>query len=155
MNRHLVAEPPKKVIRVRRRQNRHATLPEGWPVGRVIAMPADTNPKATSSAAGCWRKLDLAGATPAFERAGGPLRRRGPRRHGNSPAGKSVVKSPSTPRSSARAASIRVHVGSDGSAPAAGPGPIGPRDLRGVFTYVAIDQGASRAKCRPPEAGRS
>ncbi len=46
-------------------------LPEGQPVGRVIAMPADTNPEGDIFGGWLLAHMDLAGATPAFERANG------------------------------------------------------------------------------------
>ena len=48
-----------------------ATLPEGQPVGRVIAMPADTNPEGDIFGGWLLAQMDLAGATPAFELACG------------------------------------------------------------------------------------
>ncbi len=47
------------------------TLPEGQPVGRVIAMPADTNPEGDIFGGWLLAHMDLAGATPAFELAQG------------------------------------------------------------------------------------
>ena len=45
--------------------------PQGQPVGRVIAMPADTNPEGDIFGGWLLAHMDLAGATPAFERAQG------------------------------------------------------------------------------------
>lgn len=45
--------------------------PQGHPVGRVIAMPADTNPEGDIFGGWLLAHMDLAGATPAFERAQG------------------------------------------------------------------------------------
>ena len=45
--------------------------PTGQPVGRVIAMPADTNPEGDIFGGWLLAQMDLAGATPAFERANG------------------------------------------------------------------------------------
>ena len=45
--------------------------PEGRLVGRVIAMPADTNPEGDIFGGWLLAHMDLAGATPAFERAQG------------------------------------------------------------------------------------
>ena len=45
--------------------------PEGQPVGRVIAMPADTNPEGDIFGGWLLAHMDLAGATPAFELAQG------------------------------------------------------------------------------------
>ncbi|HEY4586395.1 MAG TPA: acyl-CoA thioesterase, partial [Brevundimonas sp.] len=38
-----------------------ATLPEGQPVGRVIAMPADTNPEGDIFGGWLLAQMDLAG----------------------------------------------------------------------------------------------
>lgn len=45
--------------------------PTGQPVGRVIAMPADTNPEGDIFGGWLLAHMDLAGATPAFELAQG------------------------------------------------------------------------------------
>ncbi|MDO1559115.1 hotdog domain-containing protein [Brevundimonas sp. 2R-24] len=45
--------------------------PRGRLVGRVIAMPADTNPEGDIFGGWLLAHMDLAGATPAFEAAGG------------------------------------------------------------------------------------
>ena len=47
------------------------TVPTGQPVGRVIAMPADTNPEGDIFGGWLLAHMDLAGATPAFELAQG------------------------------------------------------------------------------------
>jgi acyl-CoA thioesterase YciA len=47
------------------------TQPPGQPVGRVIAMPADTNPEGDIFGGWLLAHMDLAGATPAFEIAQG------------------------------------------------------------------------------------
>jgi acyl-CoA thioesterase YciA len=47
------------------------TAPEGQPVGRIIAMPADTNPEGDIFGGWLLAQMDLAGATPAFELARG------------------------------------------------------------------------------------
>lgn len=47
------------------------SLPQGQPVGRVIAMPADTNPEGDIFGGWLLAHMDLAGATPAFEIAQG------------------------------------------------------------------------------------
>ena len=47
------------------------TQPSGQPVGRVIAMPADTNPEGDIFGGWLLAHMDLAGATPAFELAQG------------------------------------------------------------------------------------
>ncbi len=48
-----------------------AAPPTGQPVGRVIAMPADTNPEGDIFGGWLLAHMDLAGATPAFELAQG------------------------------------------------------------------------------------
>ena len=45
--------------------------PTGQPVGRVIAMPADTNPEGDIFGGWLLAHMDLAGATPAFQLAQG------------------------------------------------------------------------------------
>ena len=45
--------------------------PEFQPVGRIIAMPADTNPEGDIFGGWLLAQMDLAGATPAFELACG------------------------------------------------------------------------------------
>ena len=45
--------------------------PEHPPVGRIIAMPADTNPEGDIFGGWLLAQMDLAGATPAFELACG------------------------------------------------------------------------------------
>jgi acyl-CoA thioesterase YciA len=45
--------------------------PTGQAVGRVIAMPADTNPEGDIFGGWLLAHMDLAGATPAFELAQG------------------------------------------------------------------------------------
>ena len=45
--------------------------PETQPVGRIVAMPADTNPEGDIFGGWLLAQLDLAGATPAFELACG------------------------------------------------------------------------------------
>ena len=47
------------------------TAPTGPLVGRVIAMPADTNPEGDIFGGWLLAQMDVAGATPAFERAQG------------------------------------------------------------------------------------
>lgn len=46
-------------------------VPEGQLVGRVVAMPADTNPEGDIFGGWLLAQMDLAGATPAFEMAEG------------------------------------------------------------------------------------
>ena len=47
------------------------TPPQTQPVGRIIAMPADTNPEGDIFGGWLLAQMDLAGATPAFELAHG------------------------------------------------------------------------------------
>lgn len=49
----------------------HPAVPEGRLVGRVVAMPADTNPEGDIFGGWLLAQMDLAGATPAFEMARG------------------------------------------------------------------------------------
>ncbi len=51
--------------------------PSGQPVGRVIAMPGDTNPEGDIFGGWLLAQMDLAGATPAFELACGRCAPRG------------------------------------------------------------------------------
>lgn len=48
-----------------------APHPEGQLVGRVIAMPADTNPEGDIFGGWLLAQMDLAGSTPAFNHARG------------------------------------------------------------------------------------
>ena len=115
-------------------------LPEGQPVGRVIAMPADTNPEGDIFGGWLLAQMDLAGATPAFERANGrcaTVALDGMVFHQPVSVGDEVstyakvihtgrtsirvhVEAWKRPRNHAQAASVRV--------------------TEGVFTYVAIDE---------------
>jgi len=117
-----------------------ALLPEGQPVGRVIAMPADTNPEGDIFGGWLLAQMDLAGATPAFERAGGrcaTVALDGMVFHQPVAVGDEVsiyariIKTGRT--------SLRVHVEAwkraRGQAEA-----LSVRVTEGVFTYVAIDQ---------------
>lgn len=114
-------------------------LPDIPPVGRVIAMPADTNPEGDIFGGWLLAQMDLAGATPAFERAGGrcaTVALDGMVFHQPVAVGDEVsiyarvVKTGRT--------SVRVHVEawkrSRGEAQAQSV-----RVTEGVFTYVAID----------------
>nr|WP_313472999.1 acyl-CoA thioesterase [Brevundimonas sp.] len=115
-------------------------LPEGQPVGRVIAMPADTNPEGDIFGGWLLAQMDLAGATPAFERANGrcaTVALDGMVFHQPVSVGDEVstyAKVIHTGRTS-----IRVHVEvwkrSRGEAEARSV-----RVTEGVFTYVAIDE---------------
>lgn len=114
--------------------------PMGQPVGRVIAMPADTNPEGDIFGGWLLAHMDLAGATPAFELAQGrcvTIALDGMVFHQPVSVGDEVsiyarviktgrtsirvhVEAWKRPRNHAQAASVRV--------------------TEGVFTYVAIDE---------------
>ena len=47
------------------------TPPQTQPVGRIIAMPADTNPEGDIFGGWVLAQMDLAGSTPAFDIAHG------------------------------------------------------------------------------------
>ncbi len=114
--------------------------PMGQPVGRVIAMPADTNPEGDIFGGWLLAHMDLAGATPAFELAQGrcvTIALDGMVFHQPVSVGDEVsiyarvlktgrtsirvhVEAWKRPRDRAQAASVRV--------------------TEGVFTYVAIDE---------------
>ena len=114
--------------------------PAQSPAVRVIAMPADTNPEGDIFGGWLLAQMDLAGATPAFERANGrcaTVALDGMVFHQPVSVGDEVsiyarvlktgrtsirvhVEAWKRPRNHAQAASVRV--------------------TEGVFTYVAIDQ---------------
>jgi len=116
------------------------SAPTGQPVGRVIAMPADTNPEGDIFGGWLLAHMDLAGATPAFEIAQGrcaTIAVDGMVFHQPVSVGDEVsiyarvlktgrtsirvhVEAWKRPRNQAQATSVRV--------------------TEGVFTYVAIDQ---------------
>lgn len=120
--------------------NDHPTRPTGQPVGRMIAMPADTNPEGDIFGGWLLAHMDLAGATPAFELAQGrcaTIALDGMVFHQPVSVGDEVsiyarvlktgrtsirvhVEAWKRPRDQAQAESVRV--------------------TEGVFTYVAIDQ---------------
>ena len=114
--------------------------PTGQPVGRVIAMPADTNPEGDIFGGWLLAHMDLAGATPAFERAQGrcvTIALDGMVFHQPVAVGDEVsiyARILKTGRTS-----VRVHVEawkrSRNMASAAAV-----RVTEGVFTYVAIDE---------------
>ena len=115
-------------------------LPEGQPVGRVIAMPADTNPEGDIFGGWLLAQMDLAGATPAFERANGrcaTVALDGMVFHQPVSVGDEVstyAKVIHTGRTS-----IRVHV--EAWKRARGQAEIeSVRVTEGIFTYVAIDE---------------
>lgn len=115
------------------------TRPEGQPVGRVIAMPADTNPEGDIFGGWLLAQMDLAGATPAFERAQGrcaTIALDGMVFHQPVSVGDEVsiyAKVIKTGRTS-----IRVHVEA-WKRPRNHVGVDPVRVTEGVFTYVAID----------------
>ena len=116
-----------------------AQLPEGQPVGRVIAMPADTNPEGDIFGGWLLAQMDLAGATPAFERANGrcaTVALDGMVFHQPVSVGDEVstyAKVIHTGRTS-----IRVHVEA-WKRSRNQPQAASVRVTEGVFTYVAID----------------
>ena len=116
------------------------TRPTGQPVGRVIAMPADTNPEGDIFGGWLLAHMDLAGATPAFELAQGrcaTIAVDGMVFHQPVSVGDEVsiyarvVKTGRT--------SIRVHVEA-WKRPRNQAQATSMRVTEGVFTYVAIDQ---------------
>lgn len=126
------------------------TAPTGQPVGRVIAMPADTNPEGDIFGGWLLAHMDLAGATPAFELAQGrcvTIALDGMVFHRPVSVGDEVsiyARVLTTGRTS-----IRVHVEAwkrarnDAQAQS-------ERVTEGVFTYVAID---AERKPRPLPGG--
>lgn len=114
--------------------------PQGQPVGRVIAMPADTNPEGDIFGGWLLAHMDLAGATPAFERAQGrcvTIALDGMVFHEPVAVGDEVsiyARILKTGRTS-----VRVHVEAwKRSRNQASAAPV--RVTEGVFTYVAIDE---------------
>ncbi len=114
--------------------------PLGQPVGRVIAMPADTNPEGDIFGGWLLAHMDLAGATPAFELAQGRCATvaldamvfHKPVSVGDEVSIYArVVKTGRT--------SIRVHVEA-WKRPRNQAHATSERVTEGVFTYVAIDQ---------------
>lgn len=115
-------------------------LPDTPPVGRVIAMPADTNPEGDIFGGWLLAQMDLAGATPAFERAGGrcaTVALDGMVFHQPVAVGDEVSIYARVIRTGRT--SIRVHV--EAWKRARGQGKAqSVRVTEGVFTYVAIDE---------------
>ena len=113
--------------------------PTGQPVGRVIAMPADTNPEGDIFGGWLLAHMDLAGATPAFELAQGrcvTIALDGMVFHRPVSVGDEVsiyARVLATGRTS-----IRVHVEAWKRA-RNGAHAQAERVTEGVFTYVAID----------------
>ena len=112
--------------------------PSGQPVGRVIAMPADTNPEGDIFGGWLLAQMDLAGATPAFDLAEG--------RCATIAVDAMVFHQPVSVGDEvslyarilkAGRTSIRVHVEAWKRARAADHS---VRVTEGVFTYVAIDE---------------
>ena len=124
-------------------------LPEGQPVGRVIAMPADTNPEGDIFGGWLLAQMDLAGATPAFERASGrcaTVALDGMVFHQPVSVGDEVsiyARVIHTGRTS-----IRVHVEAWKRARGQ-PEAQSVRVTEGVFTYVAIDS-ERKPRALPP-----
>jgi len=117
-----------------------ATPPASQPVGRIIAMPADTNPEGDIFGGWLLAQMDLAGATPAFEVARGrcaTVALDGMVFHQPVAVGDEVsiyAEVVSTGRTS-----IRVHV-ETWKRPRNRPEVAPVRVTEGVFTYVAIDE---------------
>lgn len=125
-------------------------LPLGQPVGRVVAMPADTNPEGDIFGGWLLAHMDLAGATPAFERAQGrcvTIALDGMVFHQPVAVGDEVsiyARILKTGRTS-----VRVHVEAwKRSRNRASAPPV--RVTEGVFTYVAIDA-QRRPRDLPPQ----
>ena len=114
--------------------------PETRPVGRIIAMPADTNPEGDIFGGWLLAQMDVAGATPAFELAQGrcaTVALDGMVFHQPVAVGDEVsiyADVISTGRTS-----IRIHVEAWKRARGQ-PLATSVRVTQGVFTYVAIDQ---------------
>jgi acyl-CoA thioesterase YciA len=115
------------------------TAPTGQPVGRIVAMPADTNPEGDIFGGWLLAHMDLAGATPAFELAQGrcvTIALDGMVFHRPVSVGDEVsiyARVISTGRTS-----IRVHVEA-WRRPRSSAHAQSERVTEGVFTYVAID----------------
>ena len=116
------------------------TPPQTQPVGRIIAMPADTNPEGDIFGGWLLAQMDLAGATPAFERANGrcaTVALDGMVFHQPVSVGDEVSIYANIIRTGRT--SIRVHVEAwKRSRYRASDAPV--RVTEGVFTYVAIDE---------------
>jgi len=114
--------------------------PESRPVGRIIAMPADTNPEGDIFGGWLLAQMDVAGATPAFELAQGrcaTVALDGMVFHQPVAVGDEVsiyAEVIGTGRTS-----IRIHVEAWKRARGQ-PLATSVRVTQGVFTYVAIDQ---------------
>jgi acyl-CoA thioesterase YciA len=114
--------------------------PSTQPVGRIIAMPADTNPEGDIFGGWLLAQMDVAGATPAFELARGrcaTVALDGMVFHQPVSVGDEVsiyAEVIATGRTS-----IRVHVEA-WKRPRNQPQAASVRVTQGVFTYVAIDE---------------
>jgi len=121
-------------------QTEQPPRPTGQPVGRMIAMPADTNPEGDIFGGWLLAHMDLAGATPAFELAQGrcaTIALDGMVFHQPVSVGDEVsiyAKVIKTGRTS-----IRVHVEA-WKRPRNHAHAESVRVTEGVFTYVAIDE---------------
>ena len=114
--------------------------PEDQPVGRIIAMPADTNPEGDIFGGWLLAQMDLAGATPAFELACGrcaTVALDGMVFHQPVSVGDEVSIYAHVIGSGRT--SIRVHVEAWKRARGQ-PLATSVRVTQGVFTYVAIDE---------------
>lgn len=114
--------------------------PEAQPVGRIIAMPADTNPEGDIFGGWLLAQMDLAGATPAFDLAHGrcaTVALDGMVFHQPVAVGDEV--SLYAHVISSGRTSIRVHVEAWKRA-RTHPASASVRVTQGVFTYVAIDE---------------
>ncbi|WP_395944137.1 acyl-CoA thioesterase [Brevundimonas sp.] len=114
--------------------------PETRPVGRIIAMPADTNPEGDIFGGWLLAQMDVAGATPAFELAQGrcaTVALDGMVFHQPVAVGDEVSIYADVIGSGRT--SIRVHVEAWKRARGQ-PLATSVRVTEGVFTYVAIDQ---------------
>lgn len=114
--------------------------PSGQPVGRIIAMPSDTNPEGDIFGGWLLAQMDLHGATPAFELARG--------RCSTVAVDAMVFHQPVSVGDEvsiyARVlrrgrTSVRVHVEA-WKRPRNQPEAVSVRVTEGVFTYVAIDE---------------
>jgi acyl-CoA thioesterase YciA len=114
--------------------------PETRPVGRIIAMPADTNPEGDIFGGWLLAQMDVAGATPAFELAQGrcaTVALDGMVFHQPVAVGDEV--SIYADVISTGGTSIRIHVEAWKRARGQ-PLATSVRVTQGVFTYVAIDE---------------
>ena len=114
--------------------------PETRPVGRIIAMPADTNPEGDIFGGWLLAQMDVAGATPAFELAQGrcaTVALDGMVFHQPVAGGDEVSIYADVIRTGRT--SIRIHVEAWKRARGQ-PRATSVRVTQGVFTYVAIDE---------------